>query len=77
MSQPVQASNRDDRLVLLFERRVCDGCMTAMAAGGRNGEVGVKFPPQSEKITYILPAVRKLSSPPPYISLEIIHYHSC
>lgn len=67
MSQSPQASDRDDRLVLLFECEVSDICKTLTAAGDRNREVGVKFPPQSEKITYILPAVRKLSSPPPYI----------
>ena len=76
MSQSSQAPNRDDRLVLLSECEVSDGSETVTAAGDRNKEVRVKFPPQSEKITYILPAVRKLSSPPPYISLEIIHHHS-
>lgn len=63
MSQLPQITNRDDRLILLFECEceVSDGCVTAMAAGDRNREAGVKFRFQWEKINYILHAVRKLS----------------
>lgn len=61
MSQLPQTPNRDNRLILSLECEVSDGCVTLMTAGDRNREAEVKFPFQSEKINYILHAVRKLS----------------
>lgn len=56
-----QTPNRDGRLILLFECEVNKGCVTPTAAGDRKREAGVKFPFHSEKMNYILHAVRKLS----------------